>query len=578
MESSLATTRHRINLTDSISSNHVSKYRLDKILTGLKYEDWINPEAVADHFVNIYKEKKQRPNGDRLYAKYTSAIRLVANVYNGNASARLYAKDIGPYIQGNLQFKNILIQRYDTNIPVSSKRSASTMLEEEGGGEEEEEEESVQMQEITPSEASEKILQSEMSIDGASQAILSQTPPPRLTFGAVKKAMFDRAKDYFTLYKARKSSLTGEQRRLMSCGASLILDLVDIIGRNDFVNLFTSIQWETLKTKFNQDFRMQDVTWSNESLKNNWTAAVSLISSAEMFAASQRYLHDILKDPMDTRLKDAYQLMLALFDRCQYIQRTNFSVKDASEYDIAYKVWLPVLLALFSESTIDVKLGETINSDTTEHKMLLFPDETKIYGFKTDVRFIATVDGTFDLASGESCLSQPVGTKIVDDHAKLLREGKVTAMSLYKATDAAITHAWTVQFIGLQAIFCTVSYADYDLYIATHQETIHFPTSVTDFKDTNAIKKFIDTLLKFQRDLFETATIIKDTIQRVDQSQSYEAPLPFQTAPSARSFFTPPKEDLSRARFPVSNQEALASGAEDLIQVDQREATSTTQG
>ncbi|KAL9551991.1 hypothetical protein MBANPS3_003987 [Mucor bainieri] len=41
-----------------------------------------------------------------------------------------------------------------------------------------------------------------------------------------------------------------------------------------------------------------------------------------------------------------------------------------------------------------------------------------------------------------------------------------------------------------------------------------FLTSFTDFKDVNATRTFIDTLLKFQRDLFETATVVKDTIQR----------------------------------------------------------------
>ncbi|KAK4509868.1 uncharacterized protein ATC70_007172 [Mucor velutinosus] len=214
--------------------------------------------------------------------------------------------------------------------------------------------------------------------------------------------------------------------------------------------------------------------------------------------------------------------------------------------------------------------------------MLLYPDELNIVGFKTDVRFIAQVGASFDLASGEACLIQPGKSKAIDD--QLMREGKRNAMALYEVTSTKITHAWMFQFIGLQAVFSTVTYFDYDLHVATLQEKIHFPDSVTSFTNTRNTTKFIGTLLKFQFDLNRTARLIQDTIDQADRSlllrenifepMEHEAPST-QAPPSALSFYTPPKKkDLTRAKYPQANQEALLSGAEALIQVAQ-EATAT---
>lgn len=48
----------------------------------------------------------------------------------------------------------------------------------------------------------------------------------------------------------------------------------------------------------------------------------------------------------------------------------------------------------------------------------------------------------------------------------------------------------------------------------------------------------------------------------------YKAPIQ-QASPSSLSFFTPPKGDLTRARYPIANQTALVSGADALAQAVQ---------
>ena len=138
-----------------------------------------------------------------------------------------------------------------------------------------------------------------------------------------------------------------------------------------------------------------------------------------------------------------------------------------------------------------------------------------------------------------------------------------------------------VQFIGLRAIFSTVTYSDHGLHVATRQETITLPVSVTSFTNTQDTTRFINTLLKFQFDLDKTARIIHDMVgeanrtlgqENIFEPMEYEAPSQ-QIPLSAISFFTPPRGNLARARLPIANQTALVSSAEVSIQAVQKATT-----
>ncbi|KAL7316485.1 hypothetical protein PS15m_005572 [Mucor circinelloides] len=161
-----------------------------------------------------------------------------------------------------------------------------------------------------------------------------------------------------------------------------------------------------------------------------------------------------------------------------------------------------------------------------------------------------------DLASVEASSPQPGRAKLLDDHAKLLREGKCNTAAIYRATGGATGHSWILQISGLKCTLATVSYSDYDLHVATAQDVITFPTGVNYFNNLNDVTKFLRVLSTFKNDL---CTIV-GRIQESSRGESQT--LGMQQAPSAVSFFTPPKEDLHRAQFPDINNQTLQSGTD----------------
>ncbi|CAO0795056.1 unnamed protein product [Mucor circinelloides] len=534
-----------------INARKAKNYKLDFIIVGFKAGDWTNAIAVAEHLANFNKFRKAKLTGERLYQRYQNTINAVSMSYTSDKFLRRYATEVVQFFDQD-DFRTEVLNILKA-LPESSKRSADTMLDE--AQEEEGALEELEKQESEPGKVSNSLLGTEMSVDMAVDSLANQATPTLLTYATIKTMMFERARALFVLYKDKKY-ISSQQRKLMSCGSSLILDLVDMAPGNDFRTLVSPQQWNALVQSFTNRYKIEESAWPAE-VQERWRAATSKVSYADQFNGAKRYMHGLLKAALADTLRNEYELMLAILDTSRDISSSK-SLQSASEDDYVFQIWLPIFKKLFSGTPIQLKIGETVNSESTEQKMLLFPGATNIIGFKTDMRFYYNVNENdiLDLASVEASLPKSGQAKLLDDHAKLLREGKCNTAAIYRATGGTTGHSWILQISGLKCTLTTVSYSDYDLHVATSQDVITFPTSVNDFNNLNDVTKFLQVLHTFKNDLWAIAERI--------QKSSREEPqiLGMQQAPSAISFFTPPKEDLPRAQFPDINNQILHSGTD----------------
>ncbi|KAK4509869.1 uncharacterized protein ATC70_007173 [Mucor velutinosus] len=196
-----------------ISKLQARRFRLDRILADLEAEDSFKPENVADHSIRLFIDERQRSISARLYDRYVKVVENVTKLFISSTLFRNFARKAVPSITQN-NFKERFLTRCNALTT------------------EEEVEDQVEEQEIAPDEASAQLLGSQMSVDEAIAVSASQVNPTALTYSQVTILMFESAQDYFTVYQASKVALKSQQRKLMSCGASLILDLVDMTDGN----------------------------------------------------------------------------------------------------------------------------------------------------------------------------------------------------------------------------------------------------------------------------------------------------------------------------------------------------------
>ncbi|CAO0797035.1 unnamed protein product [Mucor circinelloides] len=434
-----------------IIARKAKNYKLDFIIVGFKAGDWTNTNAVAHHLANFNKLRKANFTGERLYQRYQNTINAVSRSYASDKFLRRYATEVVGFLdQGS--FRTGVLDRFRA-LPESSKRSADTMLDETQG--EEEALEELEKQESEPGKVSNSLLGTEMSVDMAVDSLANQATPTLLTYATIKTMMFERARALFVLYKY-KQPISNQQRKLMSCGSSLILDLVDMTPGNDFRTLVSPQQWNALAQSFTTRYKIEESAWSAE-VQLFWRAATSKVSYEDQFNGAKRYMHGLLREALPDTLRNEYELMLAILDTSNNISSSKL-LQSPSDY--LFQIWLPIFKKLFSGTPIQLKIGETVNSESTEQKMLLFPGATNITGFKTDMRFYYSLNDILDFASAKASLPQPGQVKLLDDHAKLLREGKCNTAAIYRATGGTNGHSWILQISGLKCTLATASYSD----------------------------------------------------------------------------------------------------------------------
>lgn len=263
--------------------------------------------------------------------------------------------------------------------------------------------------------------------------------------------------------------ISTEERKLMSRGSSLILDIIDKSESNIYKSLFSMIDWNKIVLTFENNLVLPKGEIDKNMLAK-WDYATGLAMISNDIEDSQIYFASQFATSISKKQRSTIKLFIAILD---VFQNNAFIMEqkhpdNISEGDYIDQIWLPVLKSLFAihGHLIQVKKGEMVIKDSTEQKAALYQTEGHIIGFKVDVRLICDHGASeFDIGVAEACLPEVDNGKVVDDSAKLLREGKDNTDTLIKVTCGDVHNSWIMQISGLMAFVSTINYIGNDLYV-----------------------------------------------------------------------------------------------------------------
>ncbi|KAI7892443.1 uncharacterized protein EV154DRAFT_418827, partial [Mucor mucedo] len=138
-----------------------------------------------------------------------------------------------------------------------------------------------------------------------------------------------------------------------------------------------------------------------------------------------------------------------------------------------------------------------------------------VIGFKTDIRFIFDYkESEFGIGGAEVYLPNADITKLTDNEAKLLREGKRITNPLNNVSSDL---SWIVQISGLRAYFSTVAYVGHDLHVGILQNQSLFPSCIGELNDATKSLAFFKTLFQFGNGIEDSAHIIQSNISQTNK-------------------------------------------------------------
>ncbi|KAI8375470.1 hypothetical protein BD560DRAFT_326923 [Blakeslea trispora] len=312
----------------------------------------------------------------------------------------------------------------------------------------------------------------------------------------------------------KNQKITPGQRKLMSCGSSLILDLIDKSDNNAYKGLFSCVDWNKIVLAFENDLLLPEAK-IQEKLLTKWEYAAGLALISNSFEDSQAFLASAFAKQNQSTQRATIKLFISI---CDVIQNNTFIMRqeypdNISESDYTDQIWLPIFKSLFAinGNLIRVKKGET-----------------------TDIRFIFDYkESEFDIGGAEVCLPNANITKVTDDEGKLLREGKSIANSLNSVSSGDICFSWIVQISGLRANFSTVAYVD-----SAH--IIQSKITLTNKWNNATSNRFSDPGL----------TSPPRTMQQ----------------PLSQTWYTPPRKAQKKSIFPQYNLQLLETGSDAFIE------------
>ncbi|CAO3691072.1 unnamed protein product [Rhizopus stolonifer] len=366
----------------------------------------------------------------------------------------------------------------------------------------------------------------------------------------------------------------------MSCGSSLILDLIDKSENNAYKGLFSYIDWNKIVLAFENDLLLPEAK-IQESLITKWEYAAGLALMSNNFEDSQVFLASAFAKQNQSNQRATVKLFISIYDVIQnnpFIMRQEYP-DNISEGDYTDQIWLPIFKSLFAinGNLIRVKKGETVPTDSTIEKSNFYSTNKHIIGFKSDIRFIFDYKGSeFDIGGAEVCLPNASNTKVTDDGAKLLREGKIIANSLNNVSSGDIRFSWIIQISGLRAYFSTVAYVGHDLHVGILQNQIVFPSCIGELNDTTKSLIFFKTLFQFRNGIEDSAHIIQSKITQTNKCNNATSnkfndpglvsPPHTMQQPSSQTWYTPPRKAQKKSIFPQYNLQLLEIGSDTIIE------------
>ncbi|KAI9321864.1 hypothetical protein BX666DRAFT_2023947 [Dichotomocladium elegans] len=287
------------------------------------------------------------------------------------------------------------------------------------------------------------------------------------------------------------------ERSIMSSGLSGILDFVNA-NEDGQRSLFGASQWMKMLAQYEHTFK-EALTFARPShLEEVLTHMIHLCerskeAAARMYLAKAKEAHDMDEDSimglgLVSQLFDSLTIHRTMLDPLRRIRPT--------EYDVAFKLWLPLFDRLFAGTHISTRIAETSNAFTATNKQAIYAnDPHHATAFKIDIRFVHNCPHTsrmIDIAAAEAALDGSANDKIIKDNAKLLREGKdildgLLNISLEQHAANAMMGI-VIQLDGFQGAVSSIHLDQDGVYVALPRQRLQYPRS------TSSLRRFSDTV------------------------------------------------------------------------------------
>ncbi|ORE06249.1 hypothetical protein BCV72DRAFT_256432 [Rhizopus microsporus var. microsporus] len=207
----------------------------------------------------------------------------------------------------------------------------------------------------------------------------------------------------------------------MSCGSSLILDISDKSESNIFKSLFFMIGWNKIASNFENNLVLPKA--------ENYATGLAMLSND--IEDSQIYFASQFAASISKKQRSFIKLFIVILDVFQnnaFITEQKHS-DNISEGDYVDQVWLPILKSLFATN------GHLIRVK------------------KVDVRLIYDHGASeFDIDVAEACLPEVDNSRVIDDSAELLREGKDNIDTLFKTTSIKYQYRHQISCSGFTTL------------------------------------------------------------------------------------------------------------------------------
>ncbi|CEG78387.1 hypothetical protein RMATCC62417_13004 [Rhizopus microsporus] len=366
---------------------------------------------------------------------------------------------------------------------------------------------------------------------------MEQTP---LTYSTIKKVLMKNANEIRTRYQ-NNQKISTEERKLMSCGSSLTLDISDKSESNIYKSLFSVIDWNKIVSNFENNLVLPKAEIDKNMLVK-WDYATDLAMLSNDIEGSQIYFASQFAASISKKQRSIIKLFIVILD---VFQNNAFIMKQKhpdsiSEGDYVDQIWLLVLKSLFAINGQLIRVKKVDVCLTYDH---------------------GASESDIDVA--EACLPEVDNSKVIDDSAKLLREEKDNTDTLIKVTSGDIHNSWIMQISGLMAYIPTVN------YVGVLQNIIVFPSCIGELNDQAKSLEFFNGLLQLRNSIENSAQMIKARIFQANKSNTnistkyhdlgFTTPLHTQQL-SCQTWYTPPRKQQKRSAFPEANYELLETG------------------
>lgn len=320
--------------------------------------------------------------------------------------------------------------------------------------------------------------------------------------------------------------LTSMERCVMSACLSSIVDFVDG-DPNGQEALWGKSKWDEMRQHFLKKYTMPEEPKLPKTIQAAWDHVVRICkerneAESRSFIAKELDRH---RDPeVIIGLETIQQLLIAF--RRHHLLLDPLRISPPPEYDLAFKLWLPIFDCLFAgDSLLSTRIAETVNDYTSSQKPSMYArSDHRTTGFKIDIRFLF-VDRhghqEVDVCAAEAAKNSMDDDKLADDHSKLLREGKDILDRLLEMVverhAAANLKGYFIQLGGTQGQLSSIHLDDETgIYVAIPQERLLFPASAA------SIGRFETTfaaLLRLRRDLRKMTTTIQQQQELLDEKR-----------------------------------------------------------